>query len=53
MQSAQIHVVSASAGSGKTYRLVQEYIALALQEGVGEQSFRYRNILAITFTNNR
>ena len=51
MQSAQLHVVSASAGSGKTYRLVQEYIALALQEGGGEQSFRYRNILAITFTN--
>lgn len=51
MQSAQLHVVSASAGSGKTYRLVQEYIALALQGAGGEQSFRYRNILAITFTN--
>lgn len=40
-------VFKASAGSGKTTQLVTEYLSLAFQE-----SKRYRNILAITFTNN-
>ena len=40
----------ASAGSGKTYTLVKEYIALALNYELGS-SMAYRHILAITFTN--
>ena len=41
-------VYKASAGSGKTYSLAQEYIKLALQNG---SPTAYRNILAVTFTN--
>ena len=40
-------VVKASAGSGKTYTLVREYLRLALRN----PSTQYRHILAITFTN--
>lgn len=40
-------VFKASAGSGKTTQLVTEYLTLAFQK-----SDRFRNILAITFTNN-
>jgi len=39
-------VYKSSAGSGKTYTLVREYIALALQD-----PGYFRHILAITFTN--
>ena len=39
-------VYKSSAGSGKTHTLVREYLALALSEPE-----KYRNILAITFTN--
>jgi ATP-dependent helicase/nuclease subunit A len=39
-------VYKSSAGSGKTYTLVCEYIALALQSPA-----YFRHILAITFTN--
>ncbi len=39
-------VFKSSAGSGKTYTLVREYIALALQSPA-----YFRHILAITFTN--
>ena len=39
-------VYKSSAGSGKTYTLVREYIALALQSPA-----YFRHILAITFTN--
>ena len=42
------HIVKASAGSGKTYRLVRDYLACCLWEN-NPQSFRH--ILAITFTN--
>ena len=51
------NVYSASAGSGKTYRLTMEYLKLALGEGrqVKEtdtfSGTYFRNILAITFTN--
>ncbi len=38
----------ASAGSGKTYQLVLEYLALALKEG---KKNHFKHILAITFTN--
>jgi ATP-dependent exoDNAse (exonuclease V) beta subunit len=41
-----LQVYKASAGSGKTYRLVLEYLKLALSGEV-----RHRNILAVTFTN--
>jgi ATP-dependent exoDNAse (exonuclease V) beta subunit len=41
-----LQVFKASAGSGKTYRLVLEYLKLAIS---GE--FRHRYILAVTFTN--
>lgn len=42
-----VSVVKASAGSGKTYRLTQDYIGLLLSGDV--QS--YKHILAVTFTN--
>ncbi len=38
----------ASAGSGKTYQLVLEYLALALKNGKKDN---FKHILAITFTN--
>ena len=42
-----VKIVKASAGSGKTHRLTQEYIDLLLQ---GDPQ-RYKHILAVTFTN--
>ncbi|MFD2517299.1 UvrD-helicase domain-containing protein [Salinimicrobium flavum] len=41
-------IYNASAGSGKTFTLVKEYLVLLLTSG---QRDSYRNILAITFTN--
>jgi len=41
-------VYNSSAGSGKTYTLVKEYLKIALKT---KDSNQYRNILAITFTN--
>ncbi|HLN95049.1 MAG TPA: UvrD-helicase domain-containing protein, partial [Flavobacterium sp.] len=41
-------VYDASAGSGKTYTLVKEYLRIIL---TAERPDAYRNILAITFTN--
>ena len=41
-------VYKSSAGSGKTYTLVKEYLLIALSTS---NSDRYKNILAITFTN--
>ncbi|MEP6261195.1 MAG: UvrD-helicase domain-containing protein [Gillisia sp.] len=41
-------VYNASAGSGKTYTLVKEYLLLLLKSN---QADAYKNILAITFTN--
>lgn len=41
-------IVRSSAGSGKTYRLVQEYLRLALKNS---NASAYRQILAVTFTN--
>ena len=45
-------VYRASAGSGKTFTLVREYLALALA-GNGDEAIKdnFRHILAITFTN--
>ncbi|MBO5903023.1 MAG: UvrD-helicase domain-containing protein [Tidjanibacter sp.] len=42
----KVNIVSASAGSGKTYRLALEYITRVLRE-----PNLYRHILAVTFTN--
>ena len=42
-------VVSASAGSGKTYTLTKRYIQFLLSDSIPNHSLR--NILAITFTN--
>lgn len=41
-------IVRSSAGSGKTYRLVQEYLRIALKTS---KASAYRQILAVTFTN--
>ena len=41
-----LKVYKAAAGSGKTFRLAVEYIKLLVEEPM-----RYRNILAVTFTN--
>jgi len=42
----QLTIFKASAGSGKTYRLVLEYLKLVVQN-----PFNYKHILAVTFTN--
>lgn len=44
----QFLVYKSSAGSGKTYTLVKEYLTIALK---GNNHERFKNILAITFTN--
>ena len=41
-------VMGASAGSGKTFRLVEAYLAWCL---TSDQPFPFRKILALTFTN--
>jgi ATP-dependent exoDNAse (exonuclease V) beta subunit len=41
-------IIKASAGSGKTYRLVRDYLACSLWE---DQPHFFKHILAITFTN--
>ncbi|AKQ45662.1 hypothetical protein TH63_08365 [Rufibacter radiotolerans] len=46
---ATFKIYSSSAGSGKTYQLTKEYLKLALQS---EDPSYYKNILAITFTND-
>lgn len=42
----RVDILSASAGSGKTYRLTLSYIKRLLEE-----PYNYRHILAVTFTN--
>jgi ATP-dependent exoDNAse (exonuclease V) beta subunit len=44
-----LKIFNASAGSGKTYRLVKEYIKLLLDEEKSDHQFSH--ILAMTFTN--
>lgn len=46
--SSQYIVYNASAGSGKTYTLVRDYLKLLFTH---EDSYYFRRILAITFTN--
>lgn len=48
MQTPSFSIYDASAGSGKTYALVKEYLKIIL---VAKKNDAYRNILAITFTN--
>ena len=48
MQRPSFSIFDASAGSGKTYALVKEYLKIIL---VAKKNDAYRNILAITFTN--
>ncbi len=48
MSEKRFTVVQASAGSGKTYNLVKEYLKLLLSS---QDQRYYRHILAITFTN--
>lgn len=49
--SKNFTVYRASAGAGKTFTLVREYLALALQGSDREIDDNFRHILAITFTN--
>ena len=48
-KSAEFKVFQASAGSGKTYTIIKEYLKLCLQSEAHVANFRH--ILAITFTN--
>ncbi|APG65713.1 DNA helicase UvrD [Tenacibaculum todarodis] len=47
-QPSTFQVYNASAGSGKTFTLVKEYLKILLQS---EDIFRFQKVLAITFTN--
>ena len=47
-EAKSFSIYNASAGSGKTYTLVKEYLKIIL---VSKKEDAYRNILAITFTN--
>ena len=47
-QPATFQVYNASAGSGKTFTLVKEYLKILLST---ENIFAFQKILAITFTN--
>ena len=48
MHKPAFSIYDASAGSGKTYTLVKEYLKIIL---LSKKADAYRNILAITFTN--
>ncbi|MES2812849.1 MAG: UvrD-helicase domain-containing protein [Bacteroidota bacterium] len=48
MKKAAFSIYNASAGSGKTYTLVKEYLKIIL---TSKKEDAYKNILAITFTN--
>lgn len=48
MERPSFSIYDASAGSGKTYALVKEYLKIIL---TAHKNDAYRNILAITFTN--
>lgn len=50
-RKAQFVICKASAGSGKTYTLVREYLRLAFDVPGDDWSRQFRRILAITFTN--
>ena len=46
--SSKFTVYNASAGSGKTYTIVKEYLKIVL---ASQSPYKYQNILAVTFTN--
>ncbi|UMB59491.1 UvrD-helicase domain-containing protein [Lutibacter sp. A80] len=46
--SKNFQIYSASAGSGKTFTLVKEYLKILL---LSDNSFKFQQILAVTFTN--
>ena len=48
-KAANFKVFQASAGAGKTFTLIKEYLKLCLKDEGSVANFR--NILAITFTN--
>ncbi|MBT8321456.1 MAG: UvrD-helicase domain-containing protein, partial [Eudoraea sp.] len=48
MQESAFKIYNASAGSGKTFTLVKEYLKIILAPG---NTPGFRQILAITFTN--
>lgn len=48
---AQIIIVEASAGSGKTYALARRYLSLLINPRLRFDELPLKNILAITFTN--
>ena len=48
IKKSAFSVYNASAGSGKTYTLVKEYLKIIL---TSKKEDAYKNILAITFTN--
>ena len=47
-QTSTFQVYNASAGSGKTFTLVKEYLKVLLNSN---DIFRFQKVLAITFTN--
>lgn len=49
VERAPLLVLNASAGSGKTYRLVYEYLLLILDPHAGPG--KYKQVIAMTFTN--
>lgn len=51
MDSSRFIICRASAGSGKTYTLVRQYLELAFSAPEHELKKRFSRILAITFTN--
>ena len=51
MDSSRFIICRASAGSGKTYTLVRQYLMLAFSAPEGQLPQRFTHILAITFTN--
>ena len=50
MQTSNFLVYKSSAGSGKTFTLVKEYLKLALKDKLNLTN-SFKGILAITFTN--
>ncbi len=48
LQAGDFKIYNASAGAGKTYTLVKEFISLLIKD---ENVYRFEHILAITFTN--
>ncbi len=47
-QNKPLQIYNASAGSGKTYTLVQEYLRIILHS---DDPYKFKSILAMTFTN--